>query len=442
MVDSPMTVASSNLRVAYFASGAAGMFCGSCLRDNRIAATLMEQGRDVVLLPLYTPLRTDERDVSRAPVLYGGINVYLDQTSRLFRKFPRWLTGWLDSPFLLNLLSRWSCSVDAKSLGPMTVSVLKGEHGAQVVELEKLLDVLQELRPAVVQLPNLPFLGVARKIKERLGVPVFCTLSGEDIFLDELTEPHKSQAFALIREQSAFVDCFISTSQYYARHCVDHFGLPRDRVHAVPMGIRVEDFSAKPDSRAPQPFTIGYLARICPEKGLPQLCEAFSHLCQEGRDCVLKVAGYLAPSQQSLVDGLGDYLRQPATAGRFEFVGEVSRSGKMDFLHSLDVLSVPSVYHEAKGLYVLEALACGVPVVEPDYGSFPELIEATGGGILYDAKAGTRGLAAALARLMDQSEERRQMGERGRRAVLDRFNDRVMAQDIWKLYEQFAAGRR
>lgn len=436
-----MVTDSSNMRIAYFASGAAGMFCGSCLRDNRIAATLMEQGRDVVLLPLYTPLRTDERDVSQSPVLYGGINVYLEQKSSLFRRVPRWLTRWFDAPSLLNLLSRWSGSVDAKSLGPLTVSVLKGEHGAQARELEKLLEALQQLRPAIVQLPNLPFLGVARKIKETLGVPVFCTLSGEDIFLDELTEPFKSQAFALIREQSAFVDCFISTSRYYAHHCVEHFGLPGDRVRAVPMGIRVEDFAAKPASPVHRPFTIGYLARICPEKGLPQLCEAFSLLCHEGRDCFLRIAGYLAPTQQAMVDGLRDYLRQPATAGRFEFVGELSRTDKIEFLHSLDVLSVPSVYHEAKGLYVLEALACGVPVVEPDYGSFPELIEATQGGVLYDAKSGTRGLATALAGLMDRADDRKSMGERGRHAVLDRFNDRVMAQDIWKLYEQFAAGR-
>lgn len=429
----------SDLRIAYFASGAAGMYCGSCLRDNRIAATLMEQGRDIVFMPLYTPLRTDERDVSQTPVLYGGINVYLEQQSRLFRRFPRWITGLLDAPFLLNFLSRWSGSVDAKSLGPLTVSVLKGEHGAQARELDKLLEALVAVRPGIVHLPNLPFLGVARRIKEALGVPVFCTLSGEDIFLDELPEPYKSQTFALIRDQSQHVDAFVSTSQYYARHCVEHFDLPAAKVHAVPMGVRAEDFAASGVPRDGRPFTIGYLARICPEKGLALLCEAFALLRRQGRDCFLKVAGYLAPSQQQFVDGLRDYLRQPVTWGQFEFTGEVSRARKIEFLQSLDVLSVPSVYHEAKGMYVLESLACGVPVVEPDHGSFPEMIEATGGGVLYHAASGARGLADAIARLMDNPEERKLLGQRGRQAVQARFNDKVMAGEIWSLYEQFAA---
>lgn len=428
-----------NYRIAYLASGAAGMYCGSCLRDNRLAATLIEQGRDVLLIPLYTPLKTDERDVSRAPVLYGGLNVYLQQKAAFFRFLPHWMSRLLDAPIVLNFLSRWSSAVDAKSLGPLTVSVLKGEHGYQKKELAKLIDTLILLKPDLVHLPNLAFIGVAGRIRKHLGVPIFCTLSGEDIFLNDLPEPHKSECFRLIRESSDSVDAFISTTKYYADHCVRRFGLPADRVHAAPMGIRVEEFQPTAPPTRDGTFTIGYLARICPEKGLAELCEAFSLLRHEGRDCRLRVAGYLAASQQKFLDGLRDYLRQPATAGYFEFVGEVSRQEKIDFLCSLDAFSVPSNYHEAKGLYVLETLACGVPVVEPAHGSFPELVESTGGGILYDPSFGVRGLAAALAWMMDHPDERETMGAAGKQAVARLYTDKVMADEVWKQYEQVLA---
>ena len=84
------------MRIAYLAAGAAGMYCGSCLHDNTLAAALLKQGEDVVLLPIYTPIRTDERDVSQPRVFIGGINAYLQQAVPLLRRTPVWLDRWLD----------------------------------------------------------------------------------------------------------------------------------------------------------------------------------------------------------------------------------------------------------------------------------------------------------------------------------------------------------
>jgi glycosyltransferase involved in cell wall biosynthesis len=426
----------SDLRIVYLAAGAAGMYCGSCIRDNRVAATLRAMGRDIKLIPLYTPLRTDEHDVSERRVLYGGINVYLEQKFALFRHLPAWLGRVLDAPTLLRGLSRWSAAVAPDSLGALTVSVLKGEHGAQRIELKKLLEVLAALRPDIVHLPNLPFIGVAHEIKTALGATVFCTLSGEDIFLDELPEPHRTRAFGLIREQAGGIDAYVATSDYYADHAAAHFGLPRDRVHTVRMGLHVDDF-AEPLDPPDRPFTIGCLARICPEKGLAILCEAFVILRRAGRDCRLRIAGYLARTQQPFLDELRDDLRQPATRDAVDFVGEVTREQKIAFLRSLNVLSVPTVYPEAKGLYVLEAMACGVPVVQPRHGSFPELIETTDGGVLYDPGGGVNALAIALAELMDDPAKRRDLSLRGWKSVHALFTDKIMAEQTWALYERY-----
>ena len=231
------------MRVAYLASGAAGMYCGSCMRDNLLAATLIKQSRDVVLLPLYTPLRTDERDVSSGKVYYGGINVYLKGKSSLFRGLPRALENLLDAPRALRGVGRFAVNTDARTLGELTVSVLRAEHGPQRRELAKLVAGLHVIAPSLINLPNLMFIGTARALRGALDAPVVCTLAGEDIFLDALPEPYRAEALEIIRESALHVDAFVAPTQYYARHAVAHFGLDAGRVHVVPLGIHVDDFS-------------------------------------------------------------------------------------------------------------------------------------------------------------------------------------------------------
>ncbi len=428
------------MRVAYLASGAAGMYCGSCMRDNRLAATLIAQGRDVVLMPLYTPLRTDEVDVSRSPIYYGGIHVFLEQQSALFRRLPRWLTGWLDSPAVLRRAMRFSGATSAADLGAMTVSVLRGKSGAQRKELARLIEGLRSIRPDVVNLPFLMFVGIAEPLKRALGVSITCTLGGEDIFLDELPEPHREEVFRLIRESAQWVDGFIAVTRYYADHAARHFDLPRERIHVVPLGVHVDDFAGDPRPKS-LPFTIGYLARICPAKGLLGLCKAVGELRREGHDCRILAAGYLGPADRPYLDRVRACLVEHRAVDAFEYRGEVDRAGKIELLRSSHVFSVPTVYQEAKGVYVIEALAAGLPVVQPRHGSFPELIEATGGGLLYDPiQPGA--LARTIATLMDDEPLRARLAEKGREAVRRSFTDVIMADEAWSVFERMASQAR
>ena len=419
------------MKVVIITAGAAGMYCGSCMRDNTLAAALKAQGRDVVLVPTYTPIRTDETDVSERRVFYGGINVFLQQASAVFRHTP-WLVDRLfDSRRLLRRLSRWAGSTPPEELGKLTVSMLEAERGAQRKELRKLIRWLEHIGADLVNLPNAMFVGLAGPIREALGVPVLCTLTGEDIFLDKLPEPWRTRSVDLIRQQGRDVEAFVSVSAYYASYAEEHFAIPADRLHVIPLGVRVDH---EPRDEPPQePFTIGYLARICPEKGLGVLCEAFSILRRAGRSCRLVAAGYLGRADEPY---LAEAKKHLADAGfEFDYLGELDRPGKLAFLRSLHVLSVPTTYREPKGLYVLEALACGVPVVLPGHGAFPELIEATGGGLLCEPH-NPQSLADGIARLMDDAEMRRRLGCRGRASVLESFTDDVMADRTWSLYER------
>ena len=142
------------------------MYCGSCLRDNALASALLSRGHDVLLMPVYTPTRTDERNVSERHVFFGGISVYLEQHSSLFRHTPRFLDRLWDSDWALRLATSRQIPVDPKRLGEMTVSMLRGEQGLQRKEIRKLLEWLTtEARFDVVNLPYALLIGLAEPIK-------------------------------------------------------------------------------------------------------------------------------------------------------------------------------------------------------------------------------------------------------------------------------------
>jgi hypothetical protein len=80
------------MNIVQITPGAGSMYCGGCFRDNSLVAALRKQGHQTLMVPLYLPLTLDEPDQSAGtPIFFGGINVYLDQKSALFRKAPRWL---------------------------------------------------------------------------------------------------------------------------------------------------------------------------------------------------------------------------------------------------------------------------------------------------------------------------------------------------------------
>lgn len=422
------------MKIAYLVAGAGDMYCGSCMRDNRLAARLMAQGRDIVLLPLYTPIRTDETDVSRHDVHFGGINVYLQERWSLFRHTPRFIDRILDWTVLLRRVGRLAASTSAKQLGTLTVSVLDGPRGHLRKELDRLLRDLGALAPSIVHLPNLMFLGIAAPIREALGVPVVCSLAGEDIFLDALVEPYRMRALERIRRCARDVDAYLAPTEYYGAYAARHFHLPDERVTFACMGISPDEFEV-PAHPPQEPFTIGYLARICPQKGLHRLADAFIRLRQSGRLCRLRIAGYLGAADRKYFDGLLAQVRKAGFGADVDVVGEVDRHQKIEFLKSLHAFSVPATYAEAKGFYVLEAMAAGIPVVQPEHGSFPELIEATGGGLLYDPEEDA-GLHDGLSRLMDDPMLRLRLGEEGRTSVLNSFTDDVMAEQTWAVYEE------
>jgi glycosyltransferase involved in cell wall biosynthesis len=428
------------VKIAYLAAGAAGMYCGSCLHDNTLAAALLELGEDVVLVPIYTPIRTDERDVSEPRVFFGGINAYLQQKFRIFRHTPRWLDRLWDHPALLRLLAGRGASVDPAKLGDMTVSMLQGELGNQRKELDKLVDwLLDEVQPDVVHLSNSMMLGLARKIAEQCGPPVVCSLSGEDVFLEKLQSPYYEQARELLRERAAEVEAFVALNHYFADYMADYLAIPREKVHVIPHGLQLAGHGTRKERPAGTPRRIGYLARICEDKGLHLLVEACQRLVEEHNlaDIELHAAGYLGSGDRAYFKKIQKDVRQGPLSSKFVYHGELDRAEKIAFLQTLDVFSTPTVYPESKGLPLLEALANAVPAVVPAHGTFPELISDTGGGLLCEPQS-TEDLAVKLLELLEDPDKAARMGKQGRKAIEGRYHSAWMADQTRVLYRQIA----
>jgi glycosyltransferase involved in cell wall biosynthesis len=426
------------MRIAYITAGAAGMYCGSCLHDNTLAAALMDLCEDVVLVPTYTPLRTDEEDVSIRRVFFGGINVYLQQKASLFRHTPWWLDRLLDHPTLLESLSKRAGSVDPQQLGDLTVSMLRGEVGNQRKELEKLVAwLVRDVKPDIVHLSNSMQIGMARMLRERSGPPVVCQLSGEDIFLEKLPQPHYDRARALLRERAADVDAFVALNQYFANFMADYLAVDRNKIRVIPHGLKLDGHGRRVKKSPHEPRVIGYFARICEDKGLHLLVEACERLAERTDipHFVIRAAGYLGAFDKPYLAKLRQRAASGPLAGRFEYVGELTRDEKIAFLQSLDVFSTPTVYRESKGLPMLEALANAVPVVVPDHGSFPEMVADTGGGLLH-RPLDAADLADKLAELLQHPERAQEFGESGRRAVHDRYHAAQMARNTQELYHE------
>lgn len=425
------------MRVVYITAGAAGRYCGACFRDNTLASELLSRGHDVELVPLYTPTLTDEHNVSLGTTFFGGVNVYLQQRFSFFRSTPWFLDRILDASWLLNSAGRWGTRTDPGELGDTAVSVLRGESGFQRKELEKLMSWLRSRpRPDLVHLGNSLLSGLAPTLKQAFSCPVCCTLQGEDLFLEALKEPYRSQAREKIRANSESIDQFQAVSHYHAQVMQDYLELPGPKVGVIRSGIHVDDF--RPRGAAPsRPFTVGYLARIAPEKGLHLLCEAYRSVARVlgPGETRLLVAGDPATDHSGYLRGIRKRMRRWSLEGSFEYRGRLNRAEKIRFLQELDVLSVPACYDEPRGLYALEAQGCGVPVVQPKRGVFPEIIAATGGGLLVEPDD-PADLARGILDLHGDPERARELGRRGREGVREHYDARKMAAATLQSYER------
>jgi len=424
------------MRIVQITPGAGGMYCGNCFRDNAMVAELRRQGHDVLMIPLYLPMTLDEEDQSRGiPVFFGGVNVYLEQKLPLLGRMPGWLHKRLASPALLQWASGRAAKTRAQDLGPMTLSMIKGEDGNQARELNELVAYLkQQQHPEIISLSNALLAGMVRTLKRELGSRVVCMLQGEDAFLDSLPESHRQITWEALAERAREVDLFIAPTKYFGDLLGRRLQIPSEKIAVVHNGLSLDGW--QPPVSPPDPPVLGYFARMCREKGLHTLVDAFITIKKRARVPRLKlhVGGAMGPSDEPFVTELKARLQGAAVLGDVTFFPNVTKEQKQQFYRRISVLSVPAMYGEAFGLYLTEAWASGVPVVQPPAASFPELIASTGGGLVSRSEKPEE-LAETIEGLLLDEPARAAMSASALRAMRERFTLAAMTRSIAEAFE-------
>ncbi len=417
------------MRILHLVPGSGGTFyCQNCVRDRALVRALRRAGHDVVMVPLYLPMFGEEGSVgAKAPIFFGGVNMYLREKVPLLRRMPQWMDRLLDAPWVLRQAAAREQSTNAADLGPMTLSMLRGRRGNQQKEFDRFLAWLAgQDKPDIIHVSNALLLGFAPEIRNITDVPIVCSLQDEEPWVNAMHPPYDRRCWEAISENAKCVSRFISTSAWYAGRMITRMNLPPDRVAVVFPGIETDNLP--PAEPGFDPPVIGFLERLSRGQGLGLLVDAFIALKRQPQfgNLRLRATGGCTPADRRFRDEIHAKLRGEGMDGAVEFLEEFQLAQRGEFLRSLSVLSVPVPGGEAFGLQLLEAMAQGVPVVQPAEGSYREIINATGGGVLYDPKT-PDGLANALQSLLENPGEALRLGRRGREAIRTQFNmDRVV----------------
>lgn len=417
------------MKIVFLTAGTGSYYCGACMRDNALARELHRAGHDVTLAPMYLPLILDEETLGNAPevpVFFGGINVFLQQKLALFRHTPAWFDRLLDSTALLKWSARHSHMTSARTHGEMALQMLQVDSSPLRKELDKLMAWLAVIQqPDVLCLSNALLTGFIPELKRRVGAPIVTFFQGEDTFLDGLPEPFRAQCWAAMRARVRDSDLLLAPTRYYADFIGGRLGLAPGAIEVLYNGIQLDGYAP---ARPPAVPTIGYLARLSREKGLGVLVDAFIALARDLGDTAtqLHLGGAATAGDEPFILQQKQRLAAAGLAGRVTWSPNLSRDAKIAFLRGLTLFSVPVQYPEAFGLYLVEALACGVPVVQPEAAAFPELIAATGGGLCVPPRD-PLALARAWQSLLADPARRAALGRAGRLSIEKRFGSPTMA---------------
>ncbi len=424
------------MQIVHIVPGSGGSFyCGNCLRDSEYIQGLKRAGVEVVKVPMYLPIFADEHDIEEVPVFYGAISLYLKHSFPALRKAPGWLDKILNSGPALRFAAGMAGSTNPRGLEGMTISMLLGETGEQKKELEHLVDWLEHHSKAdVIHLSNALLIGLARRIKERLDVKVVCTLQDEDVWVNAMDEDFKIQTWDLMKERARDVDAFFAVSDYFAKEMQPILDIPDEKLFVHHITIDPADYTYQNASE--KPLNVGYISRMCEDNGLEVLVDAFILLRKDSkwREVKLVITGGSTGENDKFVKSIKKKIKDAGLENEVEFHKDFE-DGRHEFFKKVSMVSVPVLQGEAFGLYLLESMASGVPVVQPALGAFPEIIKKSGGGIVYEPNTPEK-LSEALSQMLSDTDKLNELSEKGRQGVEEKFNVHQEAKDVVARYSE------
>jgi len=185
------------------------------------------------------------------------------------------------------------------------------------------------------------------------------------------------------------------------------------------------------------PPVIGYLSRMYKEHGFGLMIDAFIKLKEkpEFKDVKLKLSGGMTADDKKFVNKQIKKLKKSGYWSDVEFINKFCTESLSEFYSKISILSVPVLKGEAFGTYQIESLACGTPLVQPSLGAFTEIVETTGGGVLYEPNT-AEVLADKWVEVLSDPEKIKQMSENGRKSILENFTSAVLTKKVLIVYEK------
>ena len=426
------------MKIVNIVPGFGGTFyCGNCLRDSAYVRSLRNAGHDAVSLPVYLPLSLEGKlSKSDKPVFYGAVNIYLKQAFPVMRKMPAWMEKAFNSDWILKFAASKAGSTRAEGLEDMTASMLMGMEGNQASELRELVDFLKNHeKPDIVHFSNALLIGMAKSIREETGIPTVCSLQDEDVWIDAMRPDYQGKMWTLLAEKARDVDAFIAVSDYFAGVMKEKLHIPEEKLHVIPIGIIPENYVVQ--QPATDPPAIGYLSRLNKENGFGILVDAFIKLKTDSRFHALrlKATGGKTGDDKAFIATQIKKLRNAGLMAFVDFPEDFSAHGIREFFRNISLLSVPVLKGEAFGIYQIEAMASGIPIVQPSLGAFPEIVEKTGGGLIYHPNT-PDALAAKLAEALTTPGLLQKVSAAGRIGVEKHYNCNWLTNKMIELYSR------
>jgi len=435
-----LSVKNNEMKIVYLITGSGGSFyCGNCYRDMLYVRAIRKvPGIDAKAIPLYLP--PDKTTLKESGfdnnVFFGAISMYLREKVKFLRNMPAFFDKLLDTDLFLKLAAKQAGTTSSEGYEELTINMIEGDNAFRKSEVDRLVRYLsRDGKPDIIHLSNALILGIARQLKKRMDVKVVCSLLNEDDWIDDMAEPFRSRAWEMIAREAVYVDSFVTPSRYYKDFFLQRTGINGNNVSIIPLGFDPEG-DPVPAVR-PSPSAIGYFSRVNYHNGFDKLVDAFIELKKKDRipGLTLNVCGGYTGIDKPFLSDQIKKIREAGLAKSIHIYPDFQGEGKMRFFNDVDVITVPVRKYDGYGLYLLEANASGIPVVQPDTGAFPEIVEKTGGGIIYSPDT-VEELATSLYNLLTDREQLAQLRSDGINNVRKEFSLARMSEGLASVYEK------
>jgi glycosyltransferase involved in cell wall biosynthesis len=416
------------LKILFIVPGSGDPFyCGNCFRDNLQANALRKAGHDVVVMPLYLPLK-DRSFLADTPLFFPATSLYLSQKYFKKKSIPRWMEKILNSDFSLSMAASFSGSTSAEGLEDMTLSMINGDDSVFLRQVQALVTWIKEHeRPDVIHLSSSLVIGIGKVIRQEINIPTVCSLQDEEIWIDCLQKEFADAAWKSIGENLQYVDSFVTTSEFYKKAVERRF--PQiGSVHVVYPGPDAAKYAS---AHYPQHPVIGFFYRMNELNGLHILAEAFVKIKSEG--CLphlrLRIGGGFTSTDKPFLRNIHRILSPFRNA--VDWCDTYRLQDHAAFYREISAICVPITFEESVGLYLCEAFAAGRPAIEPATGSFAEI---TGdAGVLYSPNS-SDALADAIRKLFSTAGLWEQCRKEALNLSAARYNDGVHAEKLYRIY--------